>query len=588
MTTTRDDTPWQTLCGLLRGYGLPLGVALGLALLAAALELLPYALLCHSVTLLMAGGGAADFYRLAGWMALALLGKYVMYTLAYYLSHHVAYRVLMQTRQLLVRRLLWAPLAWLQQAGSGALKRILMQDVERIEQFIAHHLVEMTAAMVSPLLVAAVLFWIDWRLALAALATLPLAILFQSIAMRGMDQRMAEYQQAVGDLNNASVEYVRSMPVMKTFRQNARSFRRMREGLARYHALIVRVTRSTVPGWSVFMVLLNANVVFVLPLGLWLLAQQRIDISQLVLAVLLGNGMLKPLFKLMRFNAQIREILGGVERMQPLLAMCEPASVGLEQPVSQTSVQFEQVCFSYAGHRVLDTLSLQLPAGRVTALVGPSGAGKSTVASLLGGLIEASAGEIRIGGVALHSLGESQRARLIAVATQEAFLFQGSLLDNLRLGSPGATEAQVRAVLRIAQAEAFVDALPDGLQTRVGERGARLSGGERQRIAIARALLADTPILVLDEATAFADGRTERQFYQALHAAYPEKTLLVIAHRLYTVRDAAQILVLQQGRLLDAGSHADLLQRCPLYSGLWRAQSEDESWTLHSAEAVHA
>lgn len=579
MTKTRVDAPWPTLLGLLRGHRLPLAAALLLAALAALLELVPYVLLCRSALLLAEGAAAPAFYRLAGWIALALAGKYLLYTLAYYLSHGAAYRILMQTRQALVRRLSWAPLEWLQRHGSGALKKLLMQDVERLEQFIAHHLVEMAAALAAPLLVAAVLLSIDWRLALAALATLPLAIAFQAIAMRGMEQRMAEYQQAVGDLNNASVEYLRSMPVMKAFRQDARSFARMRDALARYHTLIRSVTQRVVPGWSVFMVLLNANIVFMLPLGLWLLQRQRIDLAQLLLALVLGGGMLKPLFKLMRFQAQIREILDGVGRMQPLLAMREPPDVP-RATIGEESLRFDGVCFGYAGMPVLRELSLEIPAGRMTALVGPSGAGKSTLASLLGGLIVPERGSIAVGGVPLAAIGEAQRAGLIAVATQEAFLFRGSLLDNLRLGRPEADETQVRDALCIAQAEAFVDALPEGWHTRVGERGVRLSGGERQRIAIARALLVDTPILVLDEATAFADSRTERRFYRALREACPDKTLLVIAHRLYTVRDAAQILVLQSGRLVDAGDHPGLLQRCPLYREQWQAQEQDDGWAI--------
>lgn len=583
MTKTRVDAPWPTLLGLLRGHRLPLGAALLLAALAAVLELVPYAGLCQSVTLLMHGAGASVFYRLAGWIALALAGKYVLYTLAYYLSHNAAYRILMQTRQTLARRLSWAPLEWLQRHGSGALKKLLMQDVERLEQFIAHHLVEMAAALFAPLLVAAVLLVIDWRLALAALATLPLAIAFQALAMRGMAQRMADYQQAVGDLNNASVEYLRSMPVMKAFRQNARSFARMRDALARYHALIRGVTRRVVPGWSVFMVLLNANIVFLLPLELWLLQRQQIDLAQLLLALVLGGGMLKPLFKLMRFQAQIREILDGVGRMQPLLAMREPAVVS-PVAIGEASLRFDGVCFGYAaGAPVLHELSLSIPAGGMTALVGPSGAGKSTLASLLGGLIVPERGSITLGGVPLVQIGEAQRAGLIAVATQEAFLFRGSLLDNLRLGCPDADEARVRTALRIAQAEAFVDALPEGWHAQVGERGVCLSGGERQRIAIARALLADTPILVLDEATAFADSRTERRFYRALREACPDKTLLVIAHRLYTVRDAAQILVLESGRLVDAGDHSTLLRRCAPYREQWRAQARDDDWAIHAA-----
>ncbi|MTJ79453.1 MAG: ABC transporter ATP-binding protein [Telmatospirillum sp.] len=587
MASNRAEAAWSTLTMLLRGHRWLLGVAMLLTIIAAALELIPYALLCRSMTLLMERATGADFRRLLGWMALALLGKYVLYSLAYYFSHREAYHILMQVRQMLVRRLVWAPLPWLQRQGAGALKTLVMQDVERLEQFIAHHLVEMTAAVIAPVLVAIVLLWIDWRLAAAAMVTLPLAVLFQSIAMRGMDRRIAEHQQVVGQLNSATVEYLRNMPVMKVFRQDARSFQTMREGLELYHALILRVTRRTVPGWSVFMVLLNANIVFLLPVGLWLGQTGRVTFTQLLLALVLGNGMLRPLFKVMRFQVQIREILNGVRRLQPLLAMTEPG-VRAIATVSGFDLMVDGVGFSHGEIQVLRAASFTIPAGRVTALVGPSGGGKTTVVNLLGGLIEPDQGIVRIGGVPLADMGEAQRSSLIAVAGQDTFLFRGSVLDNLRLARPEADETQIRRSLRIAGAEAFVDALPDGWLTQIGERGVTLSGGERQRLGVARAILADTPVLVLDESTAFADSRTERRFFKALRETCPDKTLLIVAHRLYSVKDADQIVVLQAGSPVDAGDHESLLHRCALYRRMWDVQSCQEIWNVAGGDAGSA
>ncbi|MCA8093726.1 ABC transporter ATP-binding protein/permease [Burkholderia anthina] len=583
MTRERDDGPWPTLLGLLRGHRASLAVAMVLTVGAAVLDLVPCVLLCESAVRLFDGERGA-WLPLLGGFALALLGKYLLYSIAYFLSHRAAYRILMDTRQRLARQLAIAPLVWLQRHESGALRKLLMQDVERVEQFIAHHLVEVTAAIVAPVLVFAVLLAIDWRLALAAVATLPLAILFQAIAMRGFGPLMADYQRAIADLNGASVEYLRGMRVMKTYRQDARSFARMREGLARYHDLVRRVTRRTVPGWSVFMVLLNANIVLLLPLGLWLVERREIGIAGLLLALVLGSGMLKPLFKLMRVQHEMREILACVARMQPLLALRAPAARA-PVAIAGNAIAFDRVRFGYGDAPVLHDLSFDAPAGRMTALVGPSGAGKTTVASLLGGLVEPGAGEIRIGGVPLSLLGDAQRAAAIAVVSQDTFLFRGSLLDNLRLGRPDASEADARRVLRIAQLDALVDTLPQGWHTEIGEAGARLSGGERQRLAVARALLADTPVLVLDESTAFADSRTERRFLDALRDGCPDKTLIVIAHRLYTIRDAARIVVLDAGRIAGTGDHAALLRDCALYRRMWDAQSQDATWTLATRAA---
>lgn len=586
-----EPSPSQLLRHLLRGQYGRLALAIVLAVAAACAELWPYWLLGTAAGVAVASPGAsAELLRLAGWLALALLCKYLLYSAAYYCSHVSAFQVLLDTRRQLVRQLAGAPLRWLNQAGSGELKRLVLQDVDRLEQFIAHHTVELAAALASPVLVAGLLVAIDWRLALAALATVPFALLLQAMMMRGFGVHMAQYGKALDELHGATIEYVRSMPVMKAYRQDATSFQRMRDSLHAYQALMNRITRQTVPAWSVFMVLLSANIATLLPAGLWLYQAAHVSLPQLVLALVLGSGMLKPLFKVIKLSTELREVQASLQRMAgvpPLASAAGQARAGLPHVPARPDVRFEHVSFAYAGAPVLRDVSLHLPAGSLTALVGPSGAGKSTVAALLAGLLDADAGRILVGGVPLAALGEGARTALIALATQDAFLFRGSLLDNLRLGRPDASDAQVRQALQVAQAQDCIDALPAGWHTHVEERGVRLSGGERQRIGIARALLADTPVLLLDEATAFADSRTERRFYRALRAACPHKTVLVIAHRLSTVAGAAQILVMDQGRLVDGGAHAELLRRCPLYHDLWQRQFDSEQWHI-TEKKTHA
>ncbi|MDN2672171.1 ABC transporter ATP-binding protein [Janthinobacterium sp. SUN026] len=583
-----EASPSQLLRRLLRGQYRRLALAIVLAVAAASAELWPYWLLGTAAGVAVTSPGASsELFRLAGWLALALLFKYLLYSAAYYCSHVSAFQVLLDTRRQLVRQLAGAPLRWLNQAGSGELKRLVLQDVDRLEQFIAHHTVELAAALASPVLVAGLLLAIDWRLALAALATVPFALLLQAMMMRGFGVHMAQYGTALDELHGATIEYVRSMPVMKAYRQDATSFQRMRDSLHAYQALMSRITRQTVPAWSVFMVLLSANIATLLPAGLWLYQAAHVTLPQLVLALVLGSGMLKPLFKVIKLSTELCEVQASLQRMASLPAPVPAAQQAPACLPDLPDVRFEHVFFAYANAPVLHDVSLHLPAGSLTALVGPSGAGKSTVAALLAGLLQADAGRIRIGGVALDALDEGARTALIALATQDAFLFRGSLLDNLRLGRPDASDAQVRQALRVAQADGCIDALPAGWHTHVEERGVRLSGGERQRIAIARALLADTPILLLDEATAFADNRTERRFYQALRAAYPHKTVLVIAHRLSSIAGAAQILVMDQGRLVARGAHADLLPRCPLYHDLWQRQFDSEQWHI-TEKKTHA
>lgn len=576
---------WSILFRLLYPERTRLGGALAITLVAAFVELLPYVLVSRSIDMALARAMAGDgLLRIAGLIGAALLLKYLLYSLAYYFSHVAAYRLLADIRRILVRRLADAPLTWLQRHSSGHLKKVVLQDVERLEQFIAHHTVECLAATASPVFVLLVLAWTDWRLAAAALLTVPLAAAAQALLMRGLGPRIDEYNHSIGDLNGATIEYIRNAPVMKAFCQNTRSFQRMRALLDRYHDLVTAVTRQTVPGWSAFMVLLGANIVFLLPIGLWLHRQGSIALADVVLALMLGTGMLKPLFKVAHFSSEIREIGAGLRRLAPILdfeSPSPPAAAPTPSPgKGMDTVVFDRISFAYGDRPVLEDVSFTLPVGTFTALVGPSGAGKSTIAHLISGLTRPDAGEIRVGSVPLPSLSERERSGLITVASQEIFLFRGTLMENLRLGRPEAGEGMVSRAARIAQAEDFISALPDGYGTVVGERGTRLSGGERQRITIARALLCETPVLVLDEATAFADSRTERRFYQALRETYPDKTLLVIAHRLTTIEQADQVLVLEKGRLIDYGRHSELISRCPLYHALWQRQFDSENWSI--------
>ncbi|MGA9705005.1 ABC transporter ATP-binding protein [Pseudomonas sp.] len=575
---------------LLRGQGRRLGLAVAMAVLAAAVELLPFFLLAHGVNRVVQGGPrlGGDLMQLAGWVALALLSKYLLYTLAYYLSHVAAYRVLLTTRRALVRHLSWAPLPWLSRWSSGELKQRVIQDVERMEQFIAHHSVECVAAVLSPIWVLIALCFVDWRLALCALLPVPLALCAQAWMMRGLGERLAQYAGAVDDLDGATLEFLRSAPLMKAFRQDVRSFKRMREALAHYQHLIGRMIRISVPGWSVFVVLLGANVAVLFPAGLWLYGIGELTQAQLVLVLILGTGMLRPLLRVARLNSQIQEIIGGVRRFAPLLVWPQP-SQGHEQPVAaHLGVTFEDVSFNYQQQPIVRHIDLVLPAGQMTALVGPSGSGKSTLAWLLGGLLDADCGRVLLDGKPLSAFSDAARAAAVGVVSQDAFIFQGSLLDNLRIGRADATPGQIATALRVAQAEDFIRALPQGLDTQMDERGGRLSGGERQRIGLARALLAETPVLVLDEATAFADSRTERRFYQALRDTWPDKTLLVIAHRLTSISEAEQIVLLEHGVIRDRGTHAQLLVRSSAYATQWQHQFDSEDWTIRDGSALHA
>lgn len=455
-----------------------------------------------------------------------------------------------------------------------------MQDVERIESFVAHHLIEGLAALLGPLIITVFLCWIDWRLALAALICAPLALLTSAWAMRGMSRQYDYYIKQLADLDSASVEYVRNIAVMKVFRLDASRFEIMRRRLAQYYALIEKMTKNVIGGWSLFTCLLNTSVLFVLPVGIWLYSRGDIVLSDIVLAIMLGAGVLRPLLKISHLNADLREVMAGIRRLVPLMSIKSTQSSQTQQFPQDLTLTLNNVCFAYQEHNVLNDISFTLKPASLTILMGPSGSGKSALAQLIAGLLQPQSGRILVGNVPLTSFSEAQRTSLIGLATQEPFLFQGTIMDNLRLGNPQAGDDEIYTAVRVAQAESLINGLPDGYQTKISEQGVSLSGGERQRIAIARVLVMATPVLILDEATAFADSLTQKAFYRDLRRYYPQKTLLVIAHRSYGIEQADQILIMQKGHLTDVGTHETLLTKNAFYQQMWRQQTESENWSI--------
>ncbi|WP_437887064.1 ABC transporter ATP-binding protein [Phytobacter sp. V91] len=565
------STPFRCLLAMIAGQRGLVACAMALAALSVISELIPWYLLWQAARY------PDNLLQLAGWLAVALLIKYLLLATAGWFSHRAAFRVLYDVRMSVARGLTRLPLSRLSAYSSGSLRNIVINDVERMEGFIAHHSVDFTAALVSPLVAAGFLLWVDWQMALASLVTVPLAIIAQKVAMRGMGERVVEMNAASARLNAAIVEYVRGIPVMKAFCQSSRTFRLLDDSLEQYRALVVRFTRQAVPGWSIFMVLLNATIFVLLPLGIWRVSQGTLSVPQLILVLLLGSGLIQPLLRVTFMGSLVREMLAGVAR---IAALQVPAPINADPVPASLSLTTHNLHFAYDGAPVLRGVSVAFQAGGFYALVGPSGAGKSTLAWLLAGLLPPSGGEILLGDTAVSHLSDARRARLLGMVSQDVFIFRGTLAENLRLVAPNASDEQLWQALEIAQAGPFVAALPQGLGTVVGERGVSLSGGERQRIAIARALLADTPILILDEATAFADALTEAAFYQALRAARPQMTVISIAHRLFAVQHADRILVMEKGMLVADGGHAQLLQYSSLYRELWHSQFRLQYWHI--------
>ncbi|GAB3516447.1 ABC transporter ATP-binding protein [Photobacterium alginatilyticum] len=589
MSNLEDDTGWLTLWRMVKVQQGCLSASMIFTCFAALLELLPFWLIFQAMEAVLgyyqhdlsALELTTALYHSALWILVALVAKTMVYALAYGLSHKAAFGILTHTRRLLVTRLAWAPVHWLQKYHSGQLKLAVLQDVERVENFVAHHTVEVSVSAIGPVVVTGYLLWVDWRLALASLLVAPLAVLSSMLVMRGMDQLYDEYHQASVNLNSTTVEYLRNMPVMKLFQQDSRRFKAMMDSLDRYYGMVAKITKVTVPRWALFTCLLGANLLVILPVAMMLYQAGEVRLLDVLMAVLLGAGMLRPLLKVSHFFTEIKEVLAGVKRLAPIMAApaTESASLStvLETPLQVT---FRDVSFGYGDLPVLKGINLILAPGTTTVLMGRSGGGKSTLAQLLAGLLVPDSGEVQINGVPVSSLDNQQRASLIAVASQDVFLFKGTIRDNLQLARDGISEQDMHQAVTVAQAQELIQRLPEGYDTQLQEQGVRLSGGEKQRIALARALLADTPILVLDEATAFADSLTQKAFYHALKKHYPEKTVLVIAHRTYGLESADLIGIIEDGLIQSQGSHAHLLDTSDYYRQIWQLQNDSDDWSI--------
>lgn len=468
--------------------------------------------------------------------------------------------------------------------------------MEKVETFIAHQLPDLISAAVTTVLMIGIMFWLSPLLAVACLLPIVLGFIIQASLMAGGKgrDRVRAYHEALEQINTSAVQYVRGMPAVKVFGQTVHSFRKFYGDMASYRDNCLAFTDRFQNGYIAFKTLLASLFVFILPAGILLLRREP-DSQSVALLLLfflvMAPGVSGPLYKLLMLASSTRDIGEGVRRMDDLLSRRPVPETTAPQSPQGYSIEFADVSFSYhedgKGGEALKHISFLAEQGKVTALVGPSGSGKSTVASLVPRFWDPGAGAIFIGGVDIRNMAIHELMDTVAFVFQETFLFYDTLYENIAVGRPGATQAEVEAAARAAQCDDFISRLPQGYQTLIGEGGVYLSGGEEQRVAVARAILRNAPVLVLDEATAFADPENEHKMQLALSELMRGKTVLVIAHRLSSIRDAGQILVLQDGEIAERGDHGALVARNGLYAGMWQAYLGADEWQMERGGAEH-
>lgn len=519
-------------------------------------------------------------WRAVGFAVLSVL----LYIAGLMCSHLAAFRIATNLRLALTEHIARLPLGQIQVSGSGKLRRTIADTAGAAETFLAHQLPDQYRAMATVAGLLVLLLAFDWRLGLLSL--LPVALGFACMsAMTGksMQEKMTEYQNALADMSNQAVEYVRGIPVVKTFGQTVFSFKKFKDTIDNYQRWTIAYTKQLRGPMTAYTLAVNSVFVFLIVGGFWLSGK---GVTAALLLDLLFYIIITPvisltLSKLMLMSENTMLVTDALKRMDAVLTA--PALSRPEQPQSpkDSAVTFDHVTFSYDGTKnALEDISLTIGAGETAALVGPSGGGKSTLASLAARFFDPTSGAVSIGGVNVKDMDPGQLMNTVSFVLQNSHLIKASILDNVRLGRPDASETQVMAALEQAQCMDIIEKFPQGVHTVIGSQGVYLSGGEMQRIAIARAILKDAPVLILDEATAFADPDNERKVQAALTRLAQGRTVLMIAHRLSTVTGADKIFVLEEGRLVQQGSFVQLSQSPGLFGRMWNEYQQSVAWNV--------
>lgn len=559
-----------------------------LSIFSVMLRLLPFYCMYEIICLFVAG--TATKAAVIKWCLLALgiyAGKIVTFSLSTGTSHSMAYHILEGLRLRLADRFLHAPLGNVQNRSIGEIKNMVVDKIENLEPPLAHMIPEGAGHIVLPVVSILALAVLDWRLALASLVTFPISFLCMGLTFQISGENFKKFDQSSNYMNSTIVEYIEGIEVIKAFGRAGVSYEKYAGAIHNFCTFVVKWLSSTFVTMKLSFALFPSTLIGTLPVALALANNGTISAPQAALAVMLSISMVGSLAKLEVFSENMRQVKCTVESLEEFLEMPELPEPEQRAELNGTDVVLQDVHFSYTGEQaeeVLHGINLALPAGSFTALVGPSGGGKSTVAKLIARFWDVTAGSITIGGVPIQEMPLSQLSELVSFVTQDNFLFRCSLLENIRLGNPNASDEAVKAAARAAQCEEFIQKLPQGYDTPAGEAGKRLSGGEKQRIAIARMMLKNAPIVILDEATAFTDPENENKIQQSIAALTKGKTLLVIAHRLSTIKDADHIVVLKNGAILAEGNQEELLADCPLYYDMWQAHIGAKNWAVSSAE----
>ena len=563
--------------GVLWGWGKPYhGKFIGsiiLAVLGVACQMVPYFCVAHIVTMMLSGEQNFSRYVTAGIIALCgYFGKVLFSCLSTTISHTATYYTLRDLRENITEKLARVPMGTILDTPSGQYKTTIVDRVEGMEPTFAHLIPEMTANVLVPIVIVVYLFVMDWRMALLSLVTLVVGLAVMSAGMKNYPVKWEGAVKAGKQMTDAIVEYIGGIEVVKAFSQSAGSYKKYSDAVnynANYYVDWMRENQKTM---SAYNAILPSVLICVLPCGFAFWLSGSLELSTFLSIVIFSLGLIGPIIAAFTFTDDLAVLGTNVEEISQLLNAEELNHKETPIKLEDTGISLRSVSFSYDGTtEVLHDVNLAIHPGTMTALVGPSGSGKSTVAKLIAGYWDVTSGSITLGGHELKDMPLSEIADQISYVSQDNYLFNRSIRENIRMGRPSATDAEVEQAAKQSGCDAFIRKLDNGYDTVVGSAGSHLSGGERQRIAIARAMLKNAPVVILDEATAYIDPENEALVQKAISTLTVGKTLIVIAHRLSTIVGADNIVVVKDGTIHAQGTHEKLLETCPLYRDMWQA-----------------
>jgi len=527
-----------------------------------------------------------DLFMLGGFATLFIVGQMVFSGIAMTQSHIAAYNILYDLRVTLAKKLTKLPLGYYSDNSSGSIKKIMMGNIEAIEEFVAHNLVDLVSVVFLPIII---FIWLaSFNLWLALLSILPVffGVGLQRFRMKLEADNIRTFFKIKSDMNTTIIEFIRGMPVIKAFNLSVFSFKKYKDEADRYSQYWINMNKKAAAFFATYALLMDCGVLIILPIGGYMFVTERIALSTFLMFLFIGIGLTRYMKQLTNFGSNLNQIFKGVDELREVMDAKEIEDSGTLSKLDNYDVEFKRVSFSYGNNRVLNDVSFILKQGTITALVGPSGAGKTTVARLIPRFWDVTSGEVILGGHNVISFEGYALMKHISFVFQDIFMFNDTVFENIRMGDTSISEERIIKIAQQAQADEFIRKLPNGYHTIIGPTGVHLSGGEQQRIAIARALAKNAPVVVLDEATSYADTENEDKIQKALNALLKNKTVIVIAHRLSTIKNANQILYINDGEVIEKGTHQQLIEQRGHYEKMWNLHMDAACWGIKQEKQI--